>query len=92
MIIVMLSICLGWGGVTLRIVGIGIAAVGTYFIVLFAFKLADNAPFVVVLRQSSIVFAALLGVLVLKEAMTLSKLAGILLITLGVVLIDRSDG
>jgi uncharacterized membrane protein len=74
------------------IVGIGIGGAGTYLIVLYAFRMADNAPFVVVLRQSSIVFATMLGVLLLKEPLTIPKLVGVLLITAGVTVIDFSDG
>jgi uncharacterized membrane protein len=74
------------------VVGIGIGGAGTYLVVLYAFRMADNAPFVVVLRQSSIVFGTMLGVAILKEPMTLPKLLGVLLITAGVAVIDCSDG
>ena len=41
------------------VAGIGIGGAGTYLIVLYAFRMAEKAPFVVTLRQSSIVFATL---------------------------------
>jgi uncharacterized membrane protein len=74
------------------VVGIGLAASGCYLMVLYAFRMADNAPFVVVLRQSSIAFATVLGVVLLKEDITLPKLLGVLLISAGVVLLDYADG
>jgi uncharacterized membrane protein len=69
---------------------VGVGAVGTYLIVLYAFKLATNVALVVALRQTSIVFATALGAIVLKESITISKLLGIILITAGVVSIEWS--
>jgi uncharacterized membrane protein len=69
---------------------VGVGAVGTYLIVLYAFKLATNVALVVALRQTSIVFATALGAIVLKESLTVSKLRGIVLITAGVVSIEWS--
>ena len=74
------------------IVGIGVGGAGTYLVVLYAFRLADNAPYVVVLRQSSIVFATILGVVLLKEVLSLPKIIGVVMITTGVAVIEFSDG
>ena len=74
------------------VAGIGIGGAGTYLIVLYAFRMAEKAPFVVTLRQSSIVFAALLGKVVLGETLTAAKVASVVLITGGVALVQFADG
>ena len=74
------------------VAGIGIGGAGTYLIVLYAFRMAEKAPFVVTLRQSSIVFAALLGKVVLDEALTSLKVASVVLITGGVALLQFAEG
>ena len=74
------------------VAGIGIGGAGTYLIVLYAFRMAEKAPFVVTLRQCSIVFAALLGKVVLGETLTKMKVASVVLITGGVALVQYADG
>jgi uncharacterized membrane protein len=74
------------------IVGIGASIGVTCTLVLYALQLADNAPYVVALRQTSIVCASVLGVLLLKEPTTWPKVMGVLLISAGVVVVDCADG
>jgi uncharacterized membrane protein len=74
------------------VLGIGVGAPGTYLIVLYAFRMAGKAPFVVALRQASIVFAAVLGRLLLREAVTAPKVVSVLLITAGVAVVQHADG
>ena len=74
------------------VLGIGVGAPGTYLIVLYAFRMAGKAPFVVALRQASIVFAAVLGRLLLREVVTVPKVVSVLLITAGVAVVQHADG
>ena len=61
----------------------------TYLIILFAFRLS-KVSYVVAAREVSIVISALLGIIWLKEAHAPQKLAGSVLIALGVVFIGLS--
>lgn len=63
---------------------VGLAGSGGYVIVIWAFQKAP-APYVLALREVSIVFAALLGVYVLKEKIYPRKVVGIALILLGII-------
>jgi uncharacterized membrane protein len=54
--------------------------------VIWAYSYAP-APYVLALREVSIVIASLLGILYLKESVTRLKIAGISLILIGIVLI-----
>lgn len=65
---------------------VGCGMLGTYLLILFAFRM-ERASYVVAVRESSVVIAALLGVLLLRERLSLGKACGILAITLGLVLI-----
>lgn len=64
----------------------GVLPIGTYLVVLLAMRLAA-VSYVVPLRETSIVFSALLGVLVLNEHLTRLRAAASASIALGVVLI-----
>jgi drug/metabolite transporter (DMT)-like permease len=65
---------------------IGIVSWFTYLLVLFVFR-DSPASYVVALRETSIVIAAGLGVLVLKERLGLGKAIGVLLIVAGAVVL-----
>jgi drug/metabolite transporter (DMT)-like permease len=65
---------------------VGIGAVGTYLIVLFALTRAP-ASYVSALRECSVLFGYLLGVVLLKEPLSFLGLAGSLTIVTGLVLI-----
>ncbi len=65
---------------------IGVVGLGTYALVLWAMQLSQ-ASYVVALREISIPFAAMLGVVLLKEELTLRKMQGVVLIVLGAVLV-----
>jgi len=65
---------------------VGLGSVGTYLLVLWAFQQAP-ASYVVAVRESSVVLATLLGVVVLKEPMTWRKGVSVAAIAVGVVLI-----
>jgi drug/metabolite transporter (DMT)-like permease len=64
----------------------GVLPMATYVIVLTAMRLS-NVSYIVPLRETSIVFATLLGVLVLNERLGAARLIGCALISLGVLLI-----
>jgi drug/metabolite transporter (DMT)-like permease len=65
---------------------IGIGSIGTYLIILFAFRLGP-VSYIVATREFAVVVGALLGFVVLKERLTARKLVGIIVITLGLVLV-----
>jgi uncharacterized membrane protein len=65
---------------------IGIGAIGTYLIILFAFRFGP-VSYIVATREFAVVVGALLGFLLLKEPLTLRKVLGIMAITLGVILV-----
>ena len=67
----------------------GFLVLFTYMIILFAFRLS-KVSYVVAAREVSIVISALLGIIWLKESHAPQKMAGSLLIALGVVLIGLS--
>lgn len=59
----------------------------TYFLVLVAMQFTDNVSYVVALRQVSIPIGAMLGVIVLKESLGLTKALALIMLSVGVVLI-----
>jgi len=65
---------------------IGIGSIGTYLMILFAFALGP-VSYVVAMREFSVVAGTFLGVLVLKERLTLVKTLAIAAITLGMICI-----
>ncbi len=67
-----------------HICGIGIGAMLTYLLILFAFRLGP-VGYIVAARESSIVVAAAAGVLLLGERWNRWKLAGVSAITMGLV-------
>ena len=67
----------------------GFLVLFTYMIILFAFRLS-KVSYVVAAREISIVISALLGIIWLKESHAPQKMAGSLLMALGVVLIGLS--
>jgi len=67
----------------------GFLVLFTYLMILFAFRLS-KVSYVVAAREVSIVFSALFGIFWLKEGHARQKLAGAVLIALGVVFIGLS--
>lgn len=67
------------------ITGIGIS--GTYSLVLTAMNFASDITYVVAFRQLSIPVGALLGMVILKESKTTPKLVGIIIVSMGLVLV-----
>lgn len=65
---------------------VGLAAMGTYLLILFAFQQAP-ASYVVAVRECSIVVVAALSVAILKEPMTILKGVSVAAILVGVVVI-----
>jgi len=59
-----------------------VLTLGSYGIVLWAMTVA-SIPAVAALRETSVVFAALLGALLLKERMGRWRIAGAILVALG---------
>jgi uncharacterized membrane protein len=68
----------------------GFLVLFTYLMILFAFRFS-KVSYVVAAREVSIVFSALLGILWLKEPHAPQKIAGSVLIALGVVFIGFSN-
>jgi drug/metabolite transporter (DMT)-like permease len=64
----------------------GAMSIVTYGLALWAFRLGDT-PRLAALRETSIVFAALIAVFVLKERVTSARLAGIAVIAAGAALL-----
>jgi drug/metabolite transporter (DMT)-like permease len=65
------------------------ATFGAFLMVLAAFRLAPAAP-VAAVRESSVVIAALLSAVVLRERVTASRLAGAIAVAAGVAAIALS--
>jgi drug/metabolite transporter (DMT)-like permease len=66
----------------------GVLHIGTYLIVLAAMKVSGSKiGYIVPLRETSIVFATLLGVIILKERIGNVRIAGSILIAIGVLAI-----
>jgi drug/metabolite transporter (DMT)-like permease len=74
------------GELTVPTVGASVAAFGAYALVLAALRLAP-APEVAAVRESSIVIAALLAAVFLRERVSLKRLAGAVVVAGGVALI-----
>ena len=66
---------------------IGLGSLGTYLIIMYAFSLSNHASYIVALRECSVIIASILGFTILKEKPTPQKIIGIILITVGLVLI-----
>ena len=66
---------------------IGLGSLGTYLIIMFAFSLSNQASYIVALRECSVILASILGFVILKEKPTPHKIWGIIIITIGLVLI-----
>jgi len=64
----------------------GAMSIVTYGLALWAFRLGDT-PRLAALRETSIVFAALIAIFVLRERVTSARLAGIALIAAGAALL-----
>lgn len=68
---------------------IGLVSLLTYLLILFALK-ESPAPYVVALREISIVFGAILGICMLKEERNKRKIFGIILILIGAFIIKAA--
>jgi uncharacterized membrane protein len=68
------------------IVFIGTVSLGTYLMILFALTMAP-VSYIVAVREFAVVIGAILGFVFLKEKITLQKLAAIVLIAAGMILI-----
>ena len=65
---------------------VGLGLMGTYLLILFAFRL-DQASYIVAVREFSVVVGSLMGVIFLAESLTLPKILGIAAIACGVILV-----
>lgn len=68
---------------------IGIASNVSYLLILWAFSLG-TASYIVALREISIIFVTVAGILFFKEKTTTQKIGGILLIVIGALLIKSA--
>ena len=64
----------------------GLAASGTYILVLFAMNYVTNVSYVQVFRQIGLVIGVAAGVVILKEKCSMPKVAGVALIIAGLIL------
>jgi drug/metabolite transporter (DMT)-like permease len=71
------------------IVLIGVGSIGTYLMILFAYRLGP-ASYIVAVREFSVVIGALLGVILLREQLTLKKVVGMAAIVAGIVLVKTA--
>lgn len=69
---------------------VGIGSMAAYFIILYAFTLS-HASYIVALRECAVVWGAWMGVLFLKEPVTLAMLLGTATIVAGVVLMKTAS-
>ena len=68
---------------------IGLGSIGTYLMILYAFRLGP-ASYIVAVREFSVVIGALLGVILLHEQITLKKVVGMAAIVAGIVLVKTA--
>ncbi len=66
----------------------GVAIVAAYCLVLVAYGFARNVSYVVAFRQISLPLGALLGVMILRERMTVARATGTAVILAGLVLVS----
>jgi drug/metabolite transporter (DMT)-like permease len=71
------------------IVLIGVGSIGTYLVILFAYRLGP-ASYIVAVREFSVVIGVLLGVIWLREQVTLRKVVGMVAIVAGIVLVKTA--
>ena len=68
---------------------IGIGSIGTYLMILFAFRLGP-ASYIVAVREFAVVIGALLGLIFLGEQMTVRKAIGMTAIVCGILLVKTA--
>lgn len=68
---------------------IGAGSIGTYLMILFAYRLGP-ASYIVAVREFAVVIGALLGVIFLHEQMTPRKVAGMVAIVVGIILVKTA--
>jgi uncharacterized membrane protein len=78
-----------WNINKLQILIVGFLDLFTYLMILFALQIS-KVSYVAAVREVSIVFSALIGIMLLQEKNASQKLLGAVLISLGVVLIGLS--
>ena len=65
---------------------VGLCSIGTYVLILFAFRLGQ-VSYIVPMREFSVVIGSVLGIIILRERLTARKGLGILLVVAGLVAI-----
>lgn len=78
-----------WNINKIKILSVGFLDLFTYLMILFALQIS-KVSYVAAVREVSIVFSALIGIVLLQEKNAPQKLVGALLISLGVVFIGLS--
>jgi drug/metabolite transporter (DMT)-like permease len=68
---------------------IGVGSIGTYLMILFAYRLGP-ASYIVAVREFSVVLGALLGVILLREQITFRKIGGMTAIVAGIILVKMA--
>ena len=62
---------------------------GAYLLVLWAMQFVDNVSYIQAFRQLSIPLGAAAGIVLLHEKITKPKLAGLILIVIGLILVAK---
>ena len=78
-----------WNINKIKILAVGFLDLFTYLLILFALQIS-KVSYVAAVREVSIVFSALIGIILLQEKNAPQKLLGAALISLGVVFIGLS--
>jgi drug/metabolite transporter (DMT)-like permease len=78
-----------WNINKIQILMVGFLDLFTYLLILFALQIS-KLSYVAAARELSIIFSALIGIILLQEQNAPQKLVGAVLISLGVVLIGFS--
>jgi uncharacterized membrane protein len=68
---------------------IGIGAMGTYLLILFAFTMGP-VGYIVAVRESAVILGAIAGIIFLKERFTITKVFAICVIVVGIIIIKLS--
>ncbi|MFK7159450.1 drug/metabolite transporter [Marinospirillum sp. MEB164] len=74
-----------WGGQKRGFITAGVLVLGTYGFVLLAMTMTDQVSMIVALRQASIPLGALGGMMLFKESLSPLKLAALVLMTSGLI-------
>ena len=70
------------------VLSVAVLALASYLIILYAFQIAPLSR-IVAIRELSVVFGAIAGYAFLKEDFSRTRLAGVIIVVLGIVLVKQ---